>query len=419
VTGSRSASIGVWSEFRLQLNQGTPLALGTVVSAVFSYLALTISARSLGVAEFGVLGATLAVVSVAVVAMRPLHTAATHLAARVRSDRLILSGLTGPLLGASFAIACVVAVVVNVLDAPLRALLRVEDSRLLWLAAPLIGLHLFWQLESGLIAGTQRFDLLATDSVADALVRAIVMAPLAIALGAFGSVAAYATGVAAAGTLAAAQLGGLRWSLPRHVFDRDLLQVGGGSILLTLAVTMVQNLDLLFLRAYGDPQAVGWYAACATIGSFLLAVTAPLYLPLYPRALRATEERMPTLPILASVLLPFTAAGVVAVGASWGAGNFAAALFFGPQFAPAGDVLPAYVTKTLCIGALFIVGQYALATRRALAIVPGALLAMAGLVVIPITRFESQPLALLCASLAGAASILTLTFIALYSSSRR
>jgi O-antigen/teichoic acid export membrane protein len=408
VTGSRSASIGVWSEFRLQIRQGTPLALGAAATGVCSYLALAISARLLGVDEFGVLGAILAAVSVVVVAMRPLHTAATHLAARAASDRRILTGLTGPSLAASLGITCSLAIALKALELPLMSLLRIDDARALWLAAPLIGLQLLWLLESGLIAGTQRFDWYAINSITDAFIRAVVMAPLTIAAGAVGSLTAYATGVAVAGVLSTAQLGGVRWRLSRHVFDRHLFQVGGGSILLTLTISAVQNLDLLFLRTYTGPEAVGWYAACATVGSFLFALSAPLYIPLYPRVVHAVEEHRPTWPILLSVLLPLLAAGVVGVGVCAAIGHSAIGLFFGAQFTPAGDLLPAYVMKIVSLGALFVVGQYALATHRWPTIVPGAVLAMAGLIIVPLVRPEPLLVAVVCAAGGGTASLMTL-----------
>jgi len=407
ISGGGSVA-AMWSEFRIQIKQGTPLAFGTVIAALCSYVALATSARLLGPAEFGVLGAILAVLSVVAVALRPLHTSATHLAARAASDRRVVSGLTGPLLVSSIALTCVVAIAFALLDDPLTSALHIQDRRVLWVAAPLIGLQVWWLLESGLIAGMQRFHLFALDSIADAAVRALVIAPLTLIAGVAGSVAAYATGVAVAGALGAAQLGGLRWRLPRHVFDRELLDVGGGSILLTLAISAAQNLDVLFLRTYADPEAVGRYAACATIGNFLFALSAPLYVPLYPRTVRALKERLPTLPILASVLLPFAVTGVVAVGVSWAFGQFATGLFFGAQFAPAGDVLPAYFTKIVCLGAMFIVGQYALATRRSPTIVPGTLLALACVSVIPVIRPEPFQAAMLCATGGGVASILTL-----------
>src|SRR5215203_598350 len=61
-------------ERRLRDFGATPVMLvGTMAAAGLSYVSITISARLLGPADFGVLGTLLAVTSVAGVLLRPLH----------------------------------------------------------------------------------------------------------------------------------------------------------------------------------------------------------------------------------------------------------------------------------------------------------------------------------------------------------
>src|SRR4030088_849280 len=88
------------SILREQLNAGLPLLAGTIVASLFSYGAVTLSARLLGAADYGLLGTLLGITSVGTVALRPLHSAATHAAstAFAHGEQSIVSAFAGRLL---------------------------------------------------------------------------------------------------------------------------------------------------------------------------------------------------------------------------------------------------------------------------------------------------------------------------------
>src|SRR4051794_37394436 len=70
--------------FRVHASSGGVLLVGTVAGGVLAYFSVALSARGLGAAEFGLLGALLGVVNLAGVAARPAYLVVTHLTARTR-----------------------------------------------------------------------------------------------------------------------------------------------------------------------------------------------------------------------------------------------------------------------------------------------------------------------------------------------
>lgn len=395
-----------------QARAGAPLFASTVLAGLFSYFTLTVSARLLGSADFGLLSALVAAASLVVVALRPLHTAATYLAAAAvgRGEGQTIAGLAGRALAASALFGVALLAVLAVLADPVRALFRTETLWPLAVLALFVAALTYFQIVSGLLMGLQRFSAFAAASLVDALVRALVIAPLVSLFGVVGGLISYGIGTIGASALAIARAGGLGWQV-RAVADKtEMVHIGLSSVLLTLTMAVLQHSDLVLLRTYAQPEEVGWYAAAAAVGTLVYTVTAPLYLTAYPRVLAARQDGQPTWPLLSVTLAAVVIIGGVAISGASVLGEPLANVLFGPSFLAAGLLMPVYLAKTTASTALFVLGQHAIAVGRGVAVTAALCPALLSVVLVAFLRPSPAGTALfLCVGALGAAGAAALT----------
>ena len=136
----------------------------------------------------------------------------------------------------------------------------------------------------------------------------------------------------------------------RLTFTRCAAGLATGLATLSLigGIALLQNGDLVLLRGYGRPEDAGLYAACASLGNLFVTVTAPLYVPAFPRALTAYRRGQGTRAILVGVLTPIGLAGVAAVVGALVLGELVIAVLFGADFLGAASILPAYRPRPRC-----------------------------------------------------------------------
>jgi O-antigen/teichoic acid export membrane protein len=369
----------------LNLSLSTPLLIATAASGVFSYAALAINGRVLGPSDFGLLGAMVGIVSFGAVALRPVSLAATHhviIAPSVNGARSVRELVT---LGALVAVVLSLPLlaIAIVASGPLDGLLHASGRWPVALLGPYLALVVGQQIVSGALLGGHRLPTQALAACADACARAVVTFPAALIFGVSGAFAAYLVGQCSSIATAVIALGGVAWF---RSAQRDVLasgRVGLASVSLVLGTALLQYGDLIVLRWYGQPDDAGQYAACAGVGALLVAISVPIYLPSFPRAVTARRDRLPTRPILLSTLLLVLGLGLGAAFLSEWFGGLVLRASFGAQFEAASLLLPLYLIKTSLVVAVGVLGQHALAlkaTRSVNSLFPvsaGALLAVA------------------------------------------
>ncbi len=352
-----------WRSLGVHLKISTPLLVTTLASGVFAYAALAINGRVLGPSDFGLLGALVGVIAFAQLALRPLAMAATHHAImgraltspRAARELVTLGAATAALLLLPFlALAALLA-------EPLDQIFHASGRLPIALVGALLAVVIGQQVVTGVLLGAHRFFTQGIVSLVDAAARALATFPGAIVFGVSGSLAAYLFGQIAAAAAAVIALGGLAWSRPSLADLAASGRVGMAATSLVLGSALLQNGDLVVLRWYGQPAEAGLYAACASVGTLLVAVSVPLYTPSFPRVIAALQDRHPTRPILISTLALVLALGGGASLVSLWLGAPVLRLTFGPPFADAAAILPVYLLKTSLVVAVGVVGQHALA----------------------------------------------------------
>ena len=393
----RAVLIRAGAEFRAQFRSGARLLLSTVVAGGLSYIALAISARVLGPADFGLLGTLLAIAGLATLAFQPLYTSAAYLVSATR-DAAAARGLAGPVVLLAGLLTVVLTGLAIAVAGPVGRLFASSSTPLVIALGPLLASLAFAQVSRGFLVGQQRFSALSFVIVLDALVRALLIGPLTLAFGVSGSVAAYLAGSVASSILAIWRSGGVGWSVRPISQTRGLMGIGAISLVVTLSTGALQNLDLVLLRSYAPADEVGWYAMAAAAGSVLFTLATPLYLPVYPRLVSARYHGKPAWPVLTPALLSMLIIGAVAAAAAALLGTALLGVLFGPGFVGAGALLPIYFAKTTTLLLLVVVGQYCASHGRMRPAFAGAIPVLLGIACLALFHPNPAAAALVMAS---------------------
>jgi O-antigen/teichoic acid export membrane protein len=349
-----------------QMRQSRPMAVSTLATIGLGYAAFALSARLLASTDFGLLGALLGVLSVISVALRPLHTTATHFAVEVvaRQRPADIAYASAHATVATGGAALILVAALGLLQPVVGSALHLDTFAPLAVLACLVCATALWQICSAHLLALRRLRAFALATTADSLTRTVFMAPLTLVWGVAGALAAYLIGVLVATVMAIHFSGGLAWGRRPQLTMSNVASVGGASLVLTLIIGLLQNSDLVALRSYAPADLVGDYAGATALGNFLFAVQAPLYLPLYSQIRSAHLHGRGTAHLVLATAIPILSLGALAVAFSVPLGVPVAALLLGPALSGAGTYLPLYFAKITALLTLFILGQYTLATER-------------------------------------------------------
>jgi O-antigen/teichoic acid export membrane protein len=345
------------------------VAIASAVGIIASFGFQVVSARYLGLADFGLLAAFLVIVNVASIGSSALQNSVTvHTAAREPSGSRGRWPVEALILG--FAGAAAVAIVSPWLAAGLDTNVVVVLA-----AAAFIPLTFVFADGLGVLQGSGRVSSAVWWSTLAQIVR-IVLAVLVVAVGAglAGMIGAVI------GALVITVLG-VAWSgrsLRRPA--RSVFNLAGGTIIvLTVCFAWLINSDVIFLRGGAASEAVGSYAAAAVLvkTGFLIPATLSLYL--LPRFVRQRDNReISRVGVLVTLALSLaTSAAMLALFAVLG--PWLIGLLYGPGYAAgAGWLVPLTVAYLPWIAAQgLLIKLTSSASRGAALLVIAATLAQA------------------------------------------
>jgi O-antigen/teichoic acid export membrane protein len=391
-----------------------------------------VMSRALGPADYGALGALLAVVLVGTVPGVALQAVvARHTA--LAGDREVAELWPG-VLAVVAAVGTALGLLTLVASPALRAFLHLESlGPCLWLAAALLPLPLLSAVQ-GMLQGREWFGALAAVLLAAAAARlAIGVGLVEAGLGIEGALAGTAIGSAAAILAAVPRLQGrggwtaahrhgtsAPWDRPR---SRRRARLGrgwrrrpgtaiGGEVARAaagvLGLLLLANVDVLLARHYLPAEASGLYAAGAILTK--IAYWAPQFVVtlVFPRLVVAADRRR---------LLGRSAAVVAAAGAPLVAGaalapQLAARLSFGTAYLEVGPVLPLFAAlgTGLALVQLVLFSGMATADRRMYRLLLGAVATEAAVVALflhdSVTEIIGATLAVVAVLLAAGLALL-------------
>jgi O-antigen/teichoic acid export membrane protein len=324
------------------------IGAGSIFAAVFSYLLQFVFGRILSVADFGTFNA---LISLSYLVGVPAGVFSVSLVKYVselssRQDSKKLTALYWKLLALSLVLGVVISLIIFLLRHSISNQLKIYDTGVITIFGVLMGLAFAGSIPASYLQGLLRYRAVAFFSVASSAYR-FVFSALAVLLGfklagAFGGMF-----VATVVSLVTAFLI-LRKNLT--TFENiSLIQDYKRLVAFSLPVMFVNfglmllnNIDLILVKKYFEPEMAGYYAGTVTLGKIFLfgagAVSTVMFPTISSLAARGLNYGRAFFKFLSLQLL-LVAGGLVAFSVF---PSFLTRLFFGQRFMNSVEYLPMF-----------------------------------------------------------------------------
>jgi O-antigen/teichoic acid export membrane protein len=339
------------------------VAPAMAVANGLNYAFNVVMSRELGPADYGALGALLAVVLVGTVPGVALQAVVARYTALARDDAI--AGLWAAVVVAVLGVGAVLGLLTVIASPGVRAFMHLDSlAPCLWLAVALLPLPLLSAVH-GMLQGREWFGALAAVLLVDAAGRLVI--GFGLVHGGFGVGGALAGSAAGSVTAVLVALPHLRARLARGWRRRPALGGAGAREIGTAAVgilglLLLANVDVLLARHYLAREASGLYAAGAMLTK--VAYWAPQFVVtvVFARLVVTADRRR---------LLARSATAVAGLGAALVLGSalapeLVARLSFGQAYLGVGPALPLFAAlgTGLALVQLVLFSGLAMADRR-------------------------------------------------------
>jgi O-antigen/teichoic acid export membrane protein len=328
-----------------------------------------IASRTLGVAEYGTLYALLSVMALAAAPASIVMPVITRFAAEFKAleDWTHLRGLAVGLARAFLLVAIVLIAVAAVAAVPFGASLHTPA----W-AIPVVAVLLAVMLAStayrALAQGVQDFGGYSISAVVEGIAKvAATLLFAAVGWRFFGALAGFIIGSVAGGAFMVYRTLGRVLKYPEEPVRYDWRRIavaGAGSVALTVAISILGNVDVIVVKHAFDAHQAGIYSAASLGGKILLFGFGFIPAVLLPQAAdrRARGER--TRGVLAACVVVVVGLGVCGVVLLKYFGLTLLHVLVGTRFDAANDLLGWYGAAMTLVALLNLLGAYGIATHR-------------------------------------------------------
>lgn len=321
--------------------------IGTIVSGFGNYLYQLFSARVLDVADFGALSSLLSLSVIFSVPAGALATLSTHTTAifASRDDRGAIYAFLSKLSKWFLLVGFVFLILFLTIAPVVKQYLKLESLVPYYIIMSSVLVVFIVSLWRGVLPGLKKFKELSATAIFGSLGR------LLLAVFFFFVIIGGINGIALAVPLSSvAVLGFLFWQLrdvrqmhtsreiKLNVFFRRFLFV----FFWTMALTAIQNLDLLLVKRFFSPEEAGFYAAMSLLGKIILFVNLSVVGVMFPLSTEFYEKGDHTQHrrLVSQALQYMLMIGFAAVFVYWIFHNLIVKILFGGKYLFFANYLP-------------------------------------------------------------------------------
>ena len=253
---------------------------------------------------------------------------------------------------------------------PLQGWLKAPDTQPLWLFGIILVFGAFSTVNNALFQGLQHFGWLGCTAIAS-LVLKIGLSVFLINLG-------WAVGGALYGVLLSAALVWIvglvfiRRNLPlpesasRLSHEPFLLSTWLPVLIANVAFAAMTQLDMVLVKAFFTPEQAGLYAAASVLGKAVLYLPGGLVWALFPLVADNHARDQSSASLMVQALLLVTVFSGVGALAYWFLGDTIIAVFYGPAYAGAGEILRWYGLAIAPLALVLVAENFLIAKGRVL-----------------------------------------------------
>lgn len=315
-----------------------------IVSAVnFGYN--VIMARYLGPSDFGQVSAIATMLMIASALTISFQLVCAKFVAR-NSTSWAKSRVYGSLLKRAWVGGVVCATALYLLRAPLASLLKLPSDGLIILLAAAVAFSLPMGVKRGGLQGLCSFRSLSGNFILESGVKFLVaVAIIYLGYGMFGAVAAITASVIAAYLFMPVRFSRDEKNTEGQNCIPASFHEGMQAIVFSVGQVIINNVDILLVKHFFDPQQAGLYAAVALVGRLLYFASWQVVSAMFPISASAKPgERARN--VLATPMLMVACMTAVFVAVLWLAPKFVIGIVFGQSFFQAESLFGLYAAAT-------------------------------------------------------------------------
>ncbi len=320
------------------------MLLGSVVVSAVNFGYNVIMARYLGPADFGQVSAIATMLMIASALTISFQLVCAKFVAR-NNTSWAKSHVYSSLLKRAWLGGVIFGIVLVLCRTPLAHLLKLPSGSLLILLAVAVAFSLPMGVKRGGLQGLCSFRALSGNFILEASIKFLVaVAIIYMAFGVVGAVAAIAASVAGAYLFLP-----VRFNTERDTTDRSCIPAsfheGMQAIVFSVGQVIINNVDILLVKAFFDPKQAGLYAAVALVGRLLYFASWQVVSAMFPiSAGEKPGEKARS--VLTTPMLMVSLMTTVFVAVLWVAPKFVIGIVFGHEFFQAASLFGLYAAAT-------------------------------------------------------------------------
>ena len=286
------------------------MILVSIVVSAMNYIYQVYMGRVLGPEDYGILGTLFALFYLVSVMGGTIGYSSTNYVSRLKRNETQLGSFLKNLLWKAIILAALLFSFFLLISNHLARFLKIDSPILLIIVSISLSLSLVVPVNKGALRGMQQFKLLATTNLASTVIKlATGIVLVMIGFGVLGATAALP--ISTAFTLVITTIPLIHTYLQKSDTEsKTKLELGFAynrylvpSSMVSLAKTMVGNIDLILVKAFFSPSEAGFYAAASLIGKIILFLPGGIGFVFFPQVSERHADGIETTSLLKKTLL--------------------------------------------------------------------------------------------------------------------
>ena len=350
---------------RLARHSGIMFSAITVAN-LLAYLFHAYMGRTLGPAEYGILGSLLAAFYVLSIPLGAVSTIVTKFVSefKARQEYGKIASILFSAMKRLSRYAILIFIGVSLSSWLIADFLRISSPLPVILMGLLSAFAIILSIPRGVLRGLQNFGQLGLNISLEALIRLLLGVLLvSVGLGVSGAILAYGLGYLAATFLALTPLSFL-FRVRNETIDLSrIYKFSPPALTMSVCLAAMTNVDLIFVKHFFTSEEAGVYTVASVLGKVIFFVTMALTTPMFPLVSELHTRGENTLSILrkSSIYVILFSGTVLAV--YWLFPSFIINTLFGPAYLPAAPLLGTFGIAMGLIAVVMVYTTYLLAVK--------------------------------------------------------
>ncbi len=338
----------------------------TIVANLLAYLFHAYMGRSLGAAEYGILGSLLAAFYILSIPLKAISTVVTKFVSEFKAREeygkvasLLFSGMRKL---SRYAILIFIGLSLG--SWLIADFLRIPSPLPVILMGLLLALAVALSVPRGILRGLQKFGQLGLNISLEALIRLLLgFLLVSIGMGINGAILAYGLGYLAAIVLVLMPLRFLFHLQNEPIDVSSIYKFSLPTLSMSICLAVMTNVDLIFVKHFFTSEEAGIYTVVSVLGKVIFFVSGAFTIPMFPLVSALHTKGKNTLSVLKkSALYVISFSGIV-IAAYWLSSSFIVHTLYGRAYSAAVPLLGAMGIAMGLIALVIVYTTYLLALK--------------------------------------------------------